>query len=140
MIIQERIFQKGNEMYEYLIWRSLVGIAIVGIEVSIIEIHDLLNQDYSLKIILLISLATICLVIFNLILPFYIQICSSGMFNFCQISQVIWSYLINLFILSEKVNNSNFSQKVFIFQLVSSLLLSDFMFSIDNLSFIESKR
>ena len=80
-----------------------MGAVVTGIEFYFLELDNILNYEYSTKVILLITSAVLCLLVFSIIVPFYIQKCTAGMFNVCQASQVVWSFLINLIFLHEKV-------------------------------------
>ena len=102
-VLQEKSFQSGVEIYELMRWRGIIGAIITGIEFYLLEFDDLINYEYTTKIILLISCAILTLLVFSIIIPFYIQRCTAGMFNICQASQIFWSYLINLLFLQENV-------------------------------------
>lgn len=102
-VLQEKSFQSGVEIYELMRWRGIIGVIITGIEFYFLEFNDLINYKYTTKIILLITCATLTLLVFSIIVPFYIQRCTTGMFNICQASQIVWSFLINLLYLHENV-------------------------------------
>ena len=102
-VIQAKSLKDGFDIYELMIWRGLVGAVLTGIEFYFIELDSVLSYEYNTKIILLIASAVLCLLVFSIVLPFYIQKCTALMFNICQASQIFWSMLVNLIFLHENV-------------------------------------
>ena len=66
-VLQEKSFQNGYEIYELMVWRGIIGAIITGVEFYFLELENLLLYQYTTKVIILITSATLCLFIFSII-------------------------------------------------------------------------
>jgi hypothetical protein len=86
-------------IYQFLPWLGLIGFLITGVESYFInnEIDKLLNE-YTIdsSILLLSGGFAVTLVIFTSISPFFIKRCSASMFNIALVSQIFWSYIVEI--------------------------------------------
>jgi hypothetical protein len=97
--MQETTFESGMNIYEFLPWLGLVGFFItVGESVLINNEVDKIINEYSIdsSLILLACGFAVTLVIFTSISPFFIKRCSASMFNIALVSQIFWSYIVEI--------------------------------------------
>jgi hypothetical protein len=86
-------------IYEFLPWLGLLGFVITAVESFFInnEIDKILNKyTFDTPAILLSSGFAVSLVIFTSISPFFIKRCSASMFNIALVSQIFWSYIVEI--------------------------------------------
>lgn len=102
-VVQENTLNDGFEIYKFFIWRSIFGVIITAVEFYFFELDNFLSYEYNYEIILLIVCASLCLLIFNIIVPFYIKRCKQAMFDISQVSQIFWSFIISIIVFQEKV-------------------------------------
>jgi hypothetical protein len=97
-VLQEASFKSGSDIYHFLPWWGLLGFIITGVESYLWgEINAVIytyTLDYKVGLLFLGFVAT--LVIFTSITPFFIKRCSASMFNIAIVSQIFWSYLVEL--------------------------------------------
>jgi hypothetical protein len=86
-------------IYEFLPWLGLLGFLLTATESYFVgdEINKLLHEyTIDLSVILLSSVFAFSLVIFTSISPFFIKRCSASMFNIALVSQIFWSYIVEI--------------------------------------------
>ena len=97
--MQETTFVSGMNIYEFLPWLGFLGFLITAGESFLInnEVDKIINT-YTIdsSIILLACGFAVTLVIFTSISPFFIKRCSASMFNIALVSQIFWSYIVEI--------------------------------------------
>lgn len=86
-------------IYHFLPWLGLLGFLITGVESYFInnEIYKIIHEyNIDLSVILLSSGFAISLLIFTSISPFFIKRCSASMFNIALVSEIFWSYIVEI--------------------------------------------
>jgi hypothetical protein len=97
-ILQETCFKQGSDIYDFLPWWGIIGFFITIIESVLFgEFDNIINKyifDFSVALLFLGFVAT--LVVFTSISPFFIKRCTASMFNISLVSQIFWSYLLEI--------------------------------------------
>jgi hypothetical protein len=91
-------FKSGSEIHSFLPWWGLLGMAITLIESYLWgEFNNIIyNYTIDYQVGLLFLGFTVTLVIFTSICPFFIKRYSASMFNVAIVSQIFWSYLVEV--------------------------------------------
>jgi hypothetical protein len=96
-VLQEMNFKSGKDINEFFPWLGIIGTLItLGESFILNEIPRIIQENFTLKIVLLWSLFSVTLVIFTSIAPFFIKRSSAAMFNISLVSQIFWSYLVEV--------------------------------------------
>lgn len=96
-ILQEIYFESGKDIQEFFPWLGILG-AIITLGESFIlnEIPRIFDEKFTCEVILLWSGFAVTLVIFTSIAPFFIKRSSAAMFNISLVSQIFWSYIVEV--------------------------------------------
>jgi hypothetical protein len=96
-ILQEIYFESGKDIQEFFPWLGMLGAVItLGESFLLNEIPRIIVEKFSYDIILLWSGFAVTLVIFTSIAPFFIKRSSAAMFNISLVSQIFWSYIVEV--------------------------------------------
>lgn len=97
-ILQEIYFKSGQDIYEFFPWNGIIGFSITLIEAFFLgEINDITSKyQFSIDVGFLWLGFALSLVLFTSIAPFFIKRCSASMFNISLVSQIFWSYLVEV--------------------------------------------
>jgi hypothetical protein len=97
-VVQEIYFKSGKDIYEFFPWLGIIGFGITLIESFFMqEIFSVFyTYTFTLEIGLLWLGFVVTLVCFTSIAPFFIKRCSASMFNISLVSQIFWSYLVEV--------------------------------------------
>lgn len=95
--MQEINFSSGKDIHEFFPWLGIIGTIItLGESFILNEIPRIITENLNLKIYLLWGFFALTLVIFTSIAPFFIKRSSAAMFNISLVSQIFWSYLVEV--------------------------------------------
>jgi drug/metabolite transporter (DMT)-like permease len=98
-VVQELTLKSGQDIYEMFPWLGLIGMVITLIEAFFLgEYKHIANNDFIITydvILYLLGFAA-TLVVFTSISPFFIKRCSASMFNISLVSQIFWSYIVEI--------------------------------------------
>jgi drug/metabolite transporter (DMT)-like permease len=98
-VTMEIFFESGQDIYEYFPWLGLFGFIISAIEaIPLGEYSSIASHEYVFTwgLLCLALGQAITLVIFTSIAPFFIKRCSASMFNISLVSQIFWSYIVEV--------------------------------------------
>ena len=95
--MQETSFKSGMDIYEYLPWLGIMGFAVTFAESLLLGEYDaIIHTHMNWNIFMLFGLFTISMITFNSISPFYIKRSSASIYNIALVSQIFWSYLVEI--------------------------------------------
>lgn len=96
-VLQEINFKSGKDIQEFFPWLGIIGTLItIGESFLLSEFQRIIQENFTVKIILLWCAFSITLVVFTSIAPFFIKRSSAAMFNISLVSQIFWSYLVEV--------------------------------------------
>lgn len=85
------------DIYEYLPWLGIIGFIITFVESLLVgEYQAIISINLDWNTIMLFSVFASCMIVFNSISPFYIKRSSASIYNIALVSQIFWSYFVEI--------------------------------------------